>query len=116
MVEATRRISAGERPVVYDEAVNRDYCKRLKNHLDAERQAKDTKWWDDYNSYLASPEWQDVRSRVLERDRHLCQGCLISPAEVVHHLTYAHVRHELLFELTSLCQACHARAHEVDAQ
>lgn len=69
-------------------------------------------WWDKYTAYLRTPEWARRREAVLERDGYLCRGCLKRPAEHVHHLTYAHVGHELAFELVSLCRACHERAHE----
>jgi 5-methylcytosine-specific restriction endonuclease McrA len=75
-------------------------------------EVRSQQWWDDYNAYLRTPEWARRREAVLERDGYLCRGCLRRPAEHVHHLTYAHVGHELAFELVSLCRSCHERAHE----
>ena len=68
-----------------------------------------------YHEYLQSPEWRDLRKRVLERDNHLCQGCLTEPASQVHHLTYDNIMAEFLFELTSLCNRCHDRYHRVNS-
>ncbi len=61
---------------------------------------------DRYQKYLLSNEWRDIRKLALERDRYICQICN-KVAEEVHHLTYAHLGHEYLFELVSLCQDCH---------
>ena len=71
-------------------------------------------WKDWYAEYLASPEWRERRLRVFARDRNLCQGCLVKEADVVHHTTYEHVGDELLYELVSLCKACHNKAHGKD--
>lgn len=76
-----------------------------------EKQAERQEFQDRYTAYLESAEWKRKRRRVLERDAHICQGCLSAPAAVVHHTTYRHVGAELLFELISLCRSCHDRAH-----
>jgi 5-methylcytosine-specific restriction endonuclease McrA len=68
-----------------------------------------------YHEYLQSPEWRELRERVLERDNHLCQGCLLANAAVVHHLTYDNIMAEFLFELISLCDRCHDRIHGVNS-
>ncbi len=64
-----------------------------------------------YSEYLASPAWSTKRSAVLRRAGGVCEGCGASRPTEVHHLTYAHVGDELLFELVALCRACHERAH-----
>lgn len=64
-----------------------------------------------YHEYLKSPAWLHKREQVLERDAYICQGCRDARATQVHHLTYAHIFNELLFELTSLCGECHDRCH-----
>jgi 5-methylcytosine-specific restriction endonuclease McrA len=65
-----------------------------------------------YAEYLQSDVWREKRHQALERDEWTCQGCLERPATQVHHLTYDHVGAELLFELVSVCDDCHERAHE----
>lgn len=73
---------------------------------------KQTEWNAWYAEYLRSPEWQSKRAKVLQRDNYCCQGCGGERlATEVHHLTYAHVGNELLFELVSLCGQCHERVH-----
>lgn len=68
-------------------------------------------WWQRYNAYLSSVAWKRKRSLVLERDNYVCQGCMQQRATQAHHLTYAHVGHELLFELVSVCDTCHHTLH-----
>jgi 5-methylcytosine-specific restriction endonuclease McrA len=68
-------------------------------------------WWQQYNAYLESAIWRHKRSLVLERDSYVCQGCMQSRATQVHHLTYAHVGNELLFELVAVCDARHHALH-----
>lgn len=84
--------------------------KALQERKDAE--SKD--WWERYDSYLSSETWIRRREKILERDNHVCQGCLSRSAAHVHHLTYAHVFEELAFELISLCEQCHKKAHGKD--
>jgi len=68
-------------------------------------------WWKQYNEYLSSPAWNKKRAIVLERDHYTCQGCFQARATQVHHLSYKHVGNELLFELVSVCDACHHKIH-----
>lgn len=69
-----------------------------------------------YHAYLKSPEWRAKRLMVLERAKHLCEGCLERRATQVHHETYEHAGHEFtggefLWELRAICDACHERLH-----
>lgn len=64
-----------------------------------------------HNAYLDSPEWRDLRQRVMDRAQGLCEGCRLTPAKEVHHLSYEHWGHEFVFELVALCGDCHDRIH-----
>ena len=64
-------------------------------------------WWKGHNEYLQTSQWKNIRQKVLQRDNFLCQGCLENRATEVHHLTYAHHKNELMFELISVCYDCH---------
>jgi hypothetical protein len=66
---------------------------------------------DVYSGYLTSPEWKAKRDSCLRRDNYLCQGCLKAEAAIAHHLTYENIFDELLFQLVSLCRACHDKIH-----
>ena len=74
-------------------------------------QQRNEHWRAAYGRYLASPEWRRKREAVLGRDGGRCQGCLMRPAQEVHHLSYAHVGREFAFELVALCGVCHDRFH-----
>jgi hypothetical protein len=67
-------------------------------------------WQAWYQNYLASPEWDIVRRKVIARARGLCEGCA-GPGEEVHHVSYDHVGEEFMFELLYLCRDCHERWH-----
>jgi hypothetical protein len=71
------------------------------------QEQKDREWWDWYNLYLQSPEWLWRRDAVLKRARYVCEGCGKNRAVQVHHLTYKHVGHEMLWELVAVCKECH---------
>lgn len=70
-----------------------------------------TAWWKWYNGYLNSPEWASKRRLVLKRANNICEGCGTNPATQIHHLTYDHAGHELLFELVAVCNTCHKVLH-----
>ena len=69
-------------------------------------------FWERYDKYLLSDEWQARRRRILDRDNHRCQqsGCG-QQADHVHHLTYERVGEEWDSDLTSICLPCHRRLH-----
>ena len=64
-----------------------------------------------YHLYLGTKEWKDRRAKVLRRANNLCEGCGDRTATEVHHLTYANVGDELLFQLVALCSPCHSKLH-----
>lgn len=69
-------------------------------------------FWERYDRYLLSDEWQVRRRRILVRDHHMCQqpGCT-READHVHHLTYERVGEEWDTDLTSVCFPCHRQLH-----
>ena len=86
------------------EAVRRKEAHELFEQRQLKRQ-------QEYDAYLLTDAWRAKRAQALARDRGVCQGCFQRPATQVHHLTYAHLGDELLFELMSVCDDCHARVH-----
>lgn len=64
--------------------------------------------------YLASPEWAERRSLVMDRANGQCEGCRKARATEVHHLSYRNWGNEFLFELVALCGPCHDRIHRLD--
>ncbi len=93
------------------------YWTRRQDARQAQRDQQNAAWWARYDQYLASPEWQRTRKRCLERDAYACQaqmkGCSGHAGEI-HHLNYAHVFNEPLFELESVCHSCHQRITAMD--
>lgn len=94
----------------YQQARREEWESIEQKHI-RKQKAHEADWWENYDRYLASPQWALVREKVLKRANRICEGCLERPASEVHHLTYAHVENELIFELVALCKPCHARLH-----
>jgi len=82
-------------------------------HLDycTERKEQDGEWQEQYQKHLASPKWLETRKRVMLRCQGICEGCRKSPAVHVHHMTYARMGHEMLFDLVGVCLDCHQSIH-----
>jgi len=95
----------------FDEELREQWRERQRARLEDLKREESCRWWDEYNAYLASPEWKAIRIAVLERDGYLCQGCRKRRADQVHHLTYARKGKEMLFDLTSVCDLCHTAIH-----
>lgn len=77
----------------------------------APRRLDSPAWWRWYRRYLQSPEWEERRFKVLARAHQRCEGCGRAIATQVHHLSYAHVGQEFLWELVAVCEDCHRRCH-----
>ena len=110
----TRREHSDALCNTYDETLRERYYQQQKTEYDAKRAEENQAWWDWYNEYLSSEQWKKKAARVKQRDNHICRGCLIKRADVVHHLTYAHVGDEPLFDLVSMCYECHNKLHNKD--
>lgn len=66
-----------------------------------------------YRDYLKSKEWNNIRQKVLNRDKYKCKcGC---KASQVHHLTYDHIfeENDFLDDLISVCKICHKKYHNI---
>lgn len=94
----------------WDELQREHYARQRQSREDAQ-QRKDTAWWREYDAYLQTTAWRLKRQAVMSRAHNWCEGCATRPATQVHHLSYAHVGHELLFELVAVCDACHHALH-----
>jgi 5-methylcytosine-specific restriction protein A len=67
--------------------------------------------------YLSSA-WRKCRAQVLQRDDYLCQICLsqgmITAADLVHHIEHLQDRPDKaldMYNLQSVCHACHNKLH-----
>lgn len=86
----------------YDEVIHKHIRIQKEGNIRTSRE---------YNSYLTSEKWRSKANKVLVRARYICEGCGQNKATEVHHLTYAHIFDEFLFELVALCSECHDRWH-----
>lgn len=65
----------------------------------------------EYAAYLKTPAWKRKAAMVHAHAKHLCEGCGLHKSQEVHHLTYANIGNEFLFELVAICALCHDRIH-----
>lgn len=100
----------------WDEQLARDWQEQARSAWQAARDGaqaeRDAAWRGWYEGYLRSPAWAAKRAAVMTRAGRRCEGCLARPATQVHHLTYARVGREMLFDLVAVCDACHDQIHE----
>lgn len=87
--------------IISDRKINRKFCNKTKLVVD-------------YNSYIQSAEWKEKRELALQRDKHICQRCKTNKANHVHHITYANIGNEYLYEIVSLCWYCHKLIHNTE--
>jgi hypothetical protein len=77
-----------------------------------DRELEKAEWREKYNNYIKNdPGWLQKRSLVIHREDDRCQGCGLRPIHHIHHLTYANLFNELLYQLVGLCKSCHTKAH-----
>ena len=101
-------------PTDWDETLNERWTASVRATIAESRRAETDDRRARYAAYLDTTQWKQKRAAVLQRERSICQGCGSNRACDVHHLTYAHVGKELLFELVALCRACHDVVHGID--
>lgn len=72
-------------------------------------------WWDLYNVYLRSEDWQRNSSRRIEFDGYTCTSCENHGDDIIlqaHHITYKNVGDEnIADDLVTLCINCHQERH-----
>ena len=99
----------------WDNDLNKRYWEQRHARVQAATEARNLEWWAWYDDYLRSAKWHAKRDAVLRRDNYVCRGCGTNRAVQVHHLTYARVGREMLFDLVSVCKDCHATIHEQES-
>ncbi len=122
-ISKNKAMKINENPSQFDKTIKVNFDAKRQQEIDAvfkeygtKKAANRAEFFIWYNEYLKTDEWRTKRSLVLQRDNHVCQGCLTAKATQVHHLTYKHVGEELLFELISICESCHGIAHTNDEE
>jgi hypothetical protein len=65
----------------------------------------------EYLSYLQSDEWNELKNKIIDRDKH-CKLCGSTSNLEIHHLTYDNLYEENLEDLQCLCNRCHENIHK----
>lgn len=124
---AQRNITMSTLPKV-DEALRDNYRSakqkaredaRYQHLSNVERQtlSDEQKWQANYNAYLNSEHWRQLRRMALHRDNFRCQNCFQKVTDAnahVHHLSYTglnRVGKSFAFECVTLCAKCHIAFH-----
>ena len=93
----------------------RSWEREIRAQIEEEKAAeRSPDWWDEYNAFLLTDEWKQIRLRVLSRSGPLCESCRVARPVQVHHLTYDYGFAPPLFCLVAVCVACHDRITEMD--
>lgn len=67
----------------------------------------------EYSAYLRSDSWRDLRRKVAERSRGLCELCG-SSGHHVHHIRYPkNLADDRLANLLMVCETCHKKLHGI---
>ena len=66
---------------------------------------------EQYQEYLKTPHWKELRKRKLKQQKYTCEVCDCKFHLQVHHLTYERLGHERLKDLAVLCPKCHKLIH-----
>lgn len=80
-------------------------------------ETKSAAWFERYNRYLQTEQWQRVRKAVFERDEGRCTNCrrqLTLEEMECHHIFYSGFNrfgHSQPDECITLCKKCHAEMH-----
>ena len=68
----------------------------------------------EYEEYINSDEWKELREIILNRDNYSCVYCGSKNDLEVHHLTYKNFKNEFNAELATLCHFHHSQIHAID--
>lgn len=106
------KASCGE----YDDSVRQQYDKKIceQRKIAYEEQAE-TNRNTQLSEYYKSSHWQFIRDKRLSFNRDYfngrCEICFTNRATHVHHITYARMGREWIFDLAAICEECHAEEH-----
>ena len=72
------------------------------------------RWNPQYDSYLQSARWRNLKRLKMIETRGLCEVCHRRGGSHLHHNTYDRIFNERLSDLNLLCATCHKEAHLPD--
>jgi hypothetical protein len=87
------------------------YWQARQQAYEQEQQDKERQWRERYHAHMQSDKWKDLRRKVMNRCKGICEGCGTRPAQQVHHLHYQRLGAEMLFDLVAVCLTCHEAIH-----
>ena len=93
-----------------NERIYKDYIYLLNQEKSKLEHQRNTKL--EYQDYLNSDHWKEIRIEALNRAGHRCQLCSSTYNLNVHHNTYKNRGNEDLKDLVVLCRDCHAKFHD----
>lgn len=67
----------------------------------------------EYNNYLQSHHWMQVRLRYRQGHKYRCFACPKKKDLQLHHRTYERIGAELDSDLVYLCGKCHGKIHRL---
>lgn len=69
--------------------------------------------WGNYDKYLLTKHWKNLRLKIAEERKHICEKCnkIIKKGYHIHHLTYERIGNEKSDDLMFLCNNCHNKIH-----
>jgi hypothetical protein len=67
-----------------------------------------------YQEYLKSDYWKEIREKVYKRDNYKCKLCGSKENICVHHSTYDNLGNEILDDLITICKHCHNAFHKIN--
>ena len=68
---------------------------------------------EEYQRYLRSERWRKLCALVRKRDNYKCRFCGRKGTQI-HHLTYARIFREEIYDLVLTCDDCHKLLHKLD--
>lgn len=88
------------------------YEKAVQEKRLAKNDARDKKRIE-YEEYIHSAEWQEVRLKAFEHYGRKCMECGSEGILHVHHNNYKNFKHERIKDLRILCEECHVKVHDI---
>jgi 5-methylcytosine-specific restriction endonuclease McrA len=73
--------------------------------------------YEEYRARLNSPEWQELRTKLIIQNSYCCQKCKNQfPRQKLHlhHKHYGSIGKETENDLMVLCELCHKTEHDIE--
>ena len=105
------KASEASQPGYYEARWDAERVRKEKLQGEREREPRRV----NYQEYMQSSAWRQVRNEALKRDGYVCSMCGTGKNLRVHHISYERLGKEgELDDVVTLCEGCHAKVHAVD--